>query len=299
MLKRILPSLDRIDWKSVAARAGAFASNHKTAFRGLLFAAGFALVVLLVHREVYNYIEARGRYAVPGVRTAVAPAWVGGQAVEIVRVDTEGVSLFDPELVDRVGRAFEACAWVRRVVSVERVFPDELRVRLEYRRPHVAVRRANGYVLVDETGVRLPGVYATPPACGRKPVIAGVGARAPRPGRVWDDASLREGRRLADLAAEEPLLERLAVRTIDVTNYAGRVDRRRSQVSFVCASGCTLMWGRTSETAQFGDPNSGEKLENLREVLASYPDLRGLRYVKLYFQGRGAVELRQDYVQRP
>ena len=297
MVPRILAPLRRIDWKTVAARAGAFASDHKAAGRRLLFAAGFALVVLLVHREVYSYIEGRDEYSVPEVRAAIAPSWTSTQGVEIVRVETEGISLFDPGLVDRVGRAFEACPWVRRVVAVERAFPDQLRVRLEYRRPHVAVRRASGYVLVDESGVRLPGVYATPPACDREPVIVGVGSRAPRPGSVWDDAALKEGMRLADFAAGQPLLEELAVRTIDVSNYAGRVDRRRSQVSLVCANGCTLMWGRTTETERFGDPDPEDKLENLRHVLARYPDLRGLRYVKLYFRGRGAVELRQDYVQ--
>ena len=77
------------------------------------------------------------------------------------------------------------------------------------------------------------------------------------------------------------------------------MDRRRSQVSLVCANGCTIMWGRAPETSRFGDPDCTEKLENLRGVLASYLDLRGLRYVKLYFRGRGAVERRQDYVQRP
>jgi hypothetical protein len=37
-------------------------------------------------------------------------------------------------------------------------------------------------------------------------------------------------------------------------------------------------------------PSVEDKIENLREVLAVYPDLQGLRSVKLYFKGSRAVE---------
>lgn len=299
MLGNLVGRLKKVHWDRLARRIGAFGSRHRPAGRALLFWGGFALVVLLVHREVYSFILQRRLFTVPEVRTAVAPAWAEGHGVEIVRVDTQGVSLFDPELVDRVGRAFESCAWVRKVTAVERVFPDRLKVRFEYRKPHVAVRRQNGFVVVDAEGVRLPGVYVDAPRCARTVELSGVTSQPPEPGQAWSDPALRAGMAMADTVAEIPTLARLGVREIDLSNFGGRQDHRRSEVSLVTAHGCSIQWGRPAETARYGDLTPAEKLENLREILAAYPDLAGLRCVKLYFRGTRAVELLDAHAQRP
>ncbi len=177
------------------------------------------------------------------------------------------------------------------MVAVERAFPDQLRVRFEYRRAHVAVRRANGYVLVDEDGVRLPGVFVDSPACERSAVITGVLSLPAEPGKKWEDPALDAARAMADYAHANDLLRRIGVREIDVSNFGGRSDARRSEILLVTPGGCELAWGRASSTARFGDASSEEKLENLRGILAAYPDLNGLRRVKLYFRGARSVEL--------
>ncbi len=288
MLRRLWEPVRRIGWEKLAARVGKAASKHRAAGRALLFAGGFALVVLLIHREVYSFIAGRPQYAVPEIRSAVAPGWAERYGVETVRVGA--TSLFDPELVGRVGLAFESCPWIRRVVSVERVFPDQLRVKFEYRRAHVAVRRADGYVLVDEDRVRLPGVFADPPDCARAAVVTGLGSAPSGPGKRWDDPALAEAMATADVVHGNDLLRGLGVREIDVSNFGGKSDPRRSELLLVTRNGCELAWGRTPSTARYGDATLEDKLENLREVLAAYPRLEGLRRVKLYFRGARAVE---------
>lgn len=279
------------NWDRWAARAGAFLAARRRAGRAILFAGGFALVVLLVHREVYSFLARSRRYTLPRVETAVAPAWADRTGEEVVRVDLgDGGSLFDAGLVERVARAFESSPWIRRVLAVERVFPDRLRVRFEYRRAHAAVRRANGHLLVDSDGVRLPGVWADPPTCDRPAVITGIASAPPAPGKVWDDPALRAGLAMADFAHGDPILRRLGVKEVDVANFGGRLDPRRSEVALVTAGGCVVHWGRDPSQPRFGDPSTDEKLENLREVLAVYPDLAGLRSVKVYFKGARAVE---------
>jgi hypothetical protein len=290
MLRRFWEPVRRIGWEKVAARVGAFASRHKPAGRALLFAGGFALVVLLIHREVYWFITRRPQFSVPEIQSAVAPRWAEQFGVETVRVEGQGTSIFDPGLVGRVGLAFESCPWIKRVVAVERDFPDRLRVRFEYRRAHVAVRRPNGYVLVDEEGVRLPGVFIDPPACERGAVVTGLTSPPAEPGKKWDDPGLAEAMAMAEVVHRNDLLRRIGVREIDVSNFGGRADARRSEVVLVTAAGCEVAWGRTGSTARFGDPSMEEKLESLREVMAAYPELNGLRRVKLYFRGARAVE---------
>lgn len=282
MLGKIIARWRKPNWDKVAARIGAFVSRHQdSALRGL-FVAGLVLVVMLVHREVFAFIAQRRQFSAPGIKTAVVPKWANSQGQELVRIDGAGRSLFDPALVEKVGKTFEACPWVRRVTAVERVFPDQLLVRFEYRRAHVAVRRENGYVLVDRDGVRLPGVYSSaPPACDRPVQVTGVASLPPEPGQVWKDESLAAAVAMADAVPGCSLLSRLGIREVDVANYGGRLDPRRSELTLVTSSGCQVAWGRTSSTAKFGDLSTDEKLENLREVLAVYPDLAGLKRVTL------------------
>jgi hypothetical protein len=296
MLGKFVARMRKANWDKAAAGIGALASRHRdSALRGL-FVAGFALVILLVHREVFSFITQRRQYSAPQLKTALAPKWASSQGEELVRVEGAGKSIFDPQLVEDVGRKFEACAWVRKVTAVERVFPDRLLIKFEYRRAHAAVRRENGYVLVDRDGVRLPGVYVAPPACDRSVQITGVASQPPEPGKVWQDESLRAAVAMADFIPESTLMGRLGIREVDVANFGGRLDPRRSELSLVTASGCSIAWGRTSQTSKFGDLSTEEKLENLREVLAVYPDLSGLKRVTLYFRGSRAVETTDAYV---
>ncbi|HLY72851.1 MAG TPA: hypothetical protein VKU80_01935 [Planctomycetota bacterium] len=70
-------------------------------------------------------------------------------------------------------------------------------------------------------------------------------------------------------------------------------------MSLVTSNGCVVAWGRTSATSKYGDLSTEEKLENLREVLAVYPDLGGLKRVTLYFRGSRAVEPTDSYAVSP
>jgi hypothetical protein len=299
MLGKFVARCRKVHWDRGAARIGAFASRHQDAALRGAYVLGFALVVLLVHREVFSFITRRKQFAAPEVRTAVAPRWANSQGEELVRIEGAGRSIFDPKLVEHVGRTFEECPWVRKVTAVERVFPDRLLIRFEYRKAHAAIRRENGYVLVDRDGVRLPGVYTTPPSCQRAVQITGVPSLPPEPGKVWEDASLRAAVAMADFVPDNSILRRLGIREVDVSNFGGRQDPRRSEVSLVASNGCVVAWGRASQTSKFGDLSTEEKLENLREVLAVYPDLNGLKRVTLYFRGSRSVEPTDSYVLTP
>jgi hypothetical protein len=299
MLGKFVARLRKLDWDKGAAKIGAFASRHQEAALRGLFVAGFALVVLLVHRNVFSFMTQRRQFAAPEIKTAVVPRWASSQGEEQIRITGAGRSIFDPKLVEEVGRKFEECAWIKKVTSVERVFPDRLAIKFEYRRPHAAVRRENGYVIVDSDGVRLPGVFSTPPACERTVTITGVASLPPEPGKPWQDDALRAAVAMADFIPGSTLLTRLGVRDVDVSNFGGRMDPRKSEMSLTTSGGCVVAWGRTTQTSKFGDLSTEEKLENLREVLAVYPDLNGLKRVTLYFRGSRAVEPVDNYVHTP
>src|SRR6185436_18523875 len=111
MLGKFVSRLRKANWDKAAAGIGALASRHRdSALRGV-FVAGFALVILLVHREVFSFIAQRRQFAAPEVKTAVAPRWANSQGEELIRIEGAGRSIFDPQLVERVGRTFEECPW--------------------------------------------------------------------------------------------------------------------------------------------------------------------------------------------
>lgn len=299
MLGKFVARLRKVDWDKPAAKVGAFASRHQDSALRVLFVVGLGLVVMLVHREVFAFIANRRQFSAPPIKTAVAPKWSNSQGQELVKIDGAGRSIFDPKLVEEVGKKFENCPWVRKVNSVERVFPDQLLIKFEYRRAHVAIRRESGFVLVDRDGVRLPGVYAVPPACDRPVQVTGLSTPPPEPGQVWKDEALTAAVGMVDYIPGSSLLSRLGIREVDVANYGGRQDPRKSEMTLVTSGGCQVAWGRTTATSKFGDLSTEEKLENLREVLAVYPDLNGLKRVTLYFRGSRAVEPTDSYVQSP
>jgi hypothetical protein len=102
--------------------------------------------------------------------------------------------LREPELAQRLARGFALHPWVAKVEKVEVVPPGEVRVRLRYRRPALAVPVAGQLRIVDSQGVLLPrgasGVGV--------PVYKGKASPPAGPaGTPWGDAAVENAARLA------------------------------------------------------------------------------------------------------
>ena len=101
--------------------------------------------------------------------------------------------LLDADLPQRLAEGFAQHPWVRKVEQVE-VTAKQVRVRLTYRRPALAVRRGDRVRVVDAEGVLLP---KGAPADGL-PVFAGKAAPPAGPaGTRWGDAGVEEAARKA------------------------------------------------------------------------------------------------------
>ncbi|MBI2931969.1 MAG: hypothetical protein HYY16_09980 [Planctomycetes bacterium] len=267
--------------------AKTFVVSHRTGLMRAGLGVGAAFIVLLIHRHTYNLLCAQPEYKVKAMASVrVAPAWSGEDSIVEMPAD---LNLFDEGLVSRIGRVFEGNPWVKRVTAIERIFPDRVRVRLQVRRPHVAVRRAEGLFLLDDDGVVLPGTYPSASACARSVEIVGSASVPPRPGERWESADIRAGVELVEMIARSASLRALDVRAVDVSNVGGRVDRRRPETALLTAVGCTIYWGRAPSSGRFGEPAPEEKLELLAAVVREYPGLQGLSYVKIYAGEKAAV----------
>ena len=254
-------------------------------------AVSLVFIVLLVHRSAYALVMRSPDFKVPQAlaRAQVAPAWADPTAAEsVVMLPAGRDTLLDPDLVPGVAASFASNPWVRRVVAVERVFPDQVRVRLELRTARLAVRRANGHVLVDRDGVRLPGVYDKLPRHTIE--VAGAASVPPAAGRRWEGPEIASALEMATLAEGESILRGLDIRVVDVANLNGRRDPRSPDLCLVTAGGAYIGWGRAPSALRFGEPTLAEKLDNLRRTSENYPRLEGVSFVKIHQKGPARVK---------
>lgn len=160
-----------------------------------LFVAG--LIVLGEHAQ--EQLRDRDRYSVPFTTIECLPPppyQSPNDFLDEVRYLSrlpEHLRLLDPELAKQLADGFAQHPWVRQVEQVE-VTAKQVRVRLRYRRPVLAVRCGEQVRVVDAEGVLLP---KEAPAKGLT-VFAG---QAPPPsgpaGTRWGDAGVAEAARVA------------------------------------------------------------------------------------------------------
>lgn len=239
---------------------------------------GFARLGRHVRRHP-SYVVARTDLALEQV-----PPWLPAEAVEgldLVVLEPDFppyFSLLDPALCRRVAEAYERSVWVERVVRVEKRDPraggERLRIRLRFRRPAAFVRHGGRLHLVDEEGVRLPGVYTKPVLAGCGPEggdlelleLRGVAERPPAPGRAWTAKSLKAGLKI--VVGLEDRREAFRLVAVDVSNFGYRRSRRRSEVAVYTAGETEIRWGKapTKRAAMLHERTVEEKVEYLDYV---------------------------------
>lgn len=182
-------------------------------------------------------------------------------------------SLLDEGVSRRIAAAYERCVWVERVQRIVKHDPrvdatvPPLEVHLKFRRPMAFVKSPEGYCLVDDKGVRLPGVYAQPRLGAMElMVVTGVTSRVPNVGQPWRDPSVEGAVRVAEAVGSKREAFRLV--SVDVSNYGGRRDPRDSEVALFTANNTRIKWGRapTREAAMLQEKTLDQKVAYLDYV---------------------------------
>jgi len=188
-------------------------------------------------------------------------------------------SLLDEDVCRRIAAAYQRCLWVDRVERIvkhdPRVDPGRppLEVQLRFRRPLAFVQGREGFALVDDQGIRLPGLYGEARLADvRFIVVTGVLTNPPGPGQPWPDPSLAAALKVAD--AVEPRREAFALATVDVSNFAGRRDPRDTEIALFTVSGTRIKWGKapSSQADMLREKSAAAKVAYLDYV---YKTLHG------------------------
>ncbi|MFA5794445.1 MAG: hypothetical protein WC980_05185 [Candidatus Brocadiia bacterium] len=278
----------------------------KFLFNGLLYIArrwglhiialvGISFLLLLVHRKAYESYsnDERFRINLDVLQVMANPEWLTGTELEppvksslTLNVNT---SIFDKSIVSRIRSHYEANPWVARVDSIEKRYPNEIAVKLEIRKPLVAVevkrtKNRSYYYLVDEQSVRLPGEYAKLPELPvTLPIIVGVNTAPPAAGIRWNDRGLNDALAVAATMENYQLYAKLDIGQIDVSNSGGRRNPKESEITLWTKDKIAIQWGRAPNTDKYGELSVEEKVKNLNYVLSIAPKLQGIKYVKIQF----------------
>lgn len=210
------------------------------------------------------------------------------------------VPILDDGVLLRLRDGLQSVAWVRSA-SVERVFPDRLRLQVELRRPVLAVRDADGapLCLVDREAVVLPFVE-TPLPITRLLREGGAPSMNVVVGRLAADARVRAAAAIvgewhaevAPLVAECP-----ALLEVDATNLGERFARLPGlpEIRVVLrrgdGAGVGFAYDRPVDSPMVRVP-AATKAAVLTSILAKHKHLDGLIAGDLRFRRRWA-----DYLQ--
>jgi hypothetical protein len=250
----------------------------------------FAVAVALVigwrygERFLLDYAKDRqdNRITPAMVELVEAPGWMSEGIKDQIR-QTACVPI-DPDPMD--GRSLRNSAealrddpWVREVHQVSRRSGGRVLVSATYRRPVAVIAGKDGYHLVDEQGVCLPGLYQAYELqrLGLVMVLGVTTAPPANAGEVWPGEEVHAGLSLVRLLADEPYMGK--IRSFDVGQ---RDDRGRLRLVLHTEDG-TVRWGLPPGEEHAIEPDAQVKLGWLRQLAQRDADLStGGRVIDIY-----------------
>ena len=198
------------------------------------------------------------------VDLADAPPWMGKMLRDDLRHLIAGQidhNPLDTHNLERAAFVLGDSPWVSHVDRIQRTGHDQVKVYAQYRQPVATVQGTDGYHLVDDQGVRLPGLYLKHqlPQLGL-PLVEGVSLQPARIGEVWPGEDLQAGLSLVNVLATQPYRDQ--VRTIDV---AKRDTRGRILLVMHTQTGM-VRWGLPPGQEQSIEPAAAIKAKWLGDV---------------------------------
>lgn len=186
------------------------------------------------------------------------------------------LSIMDPNLTERIAKAFALHPWVAKVCRVQKCHPGRVKVDLVYRRPVCIVLSPSGPHPVDAEGVVLPIKDFSLVELSNYPHLVGIGTLPVGPkGTRWGDPRVVGGAEVAAVLGEvwkDLGLERIApCATVD------QVPADEPQFELYTRSGTRIIWGRAPGTRVPDEVPASIKLARLKDYRATFGSLDGAR----------------------
>lgn len=223
-------------------------------------------------RMAFAYVRAMPQFRLDAGHLVMdnRPHWLKQDAAQSIHMKAfrrQDLSIFDPELVSKVSAEYARDPWVLKVVSISKMFPNQVNVGLVLREPVGRVSSELGTYLLDINGIVVDILNPSHDMNYRHlPMIAGWESEPPLRGDLWDDPSIAAALGVSKVLLDEKFTEALGVEQINVCNFKGRKDPRESEIVIHLHEGNQIHWGRGINT--YGEVPLHEKLKKIRECAA-------------------------------
>ena len=176
-----------------------------------------------------------------------------------------GLPLTDPELPNRIARAFDTHPWVRQVVGVSLKHPPAAIVEVLCREPVAMVAVKGGLLAVDAEAVVLPSGDFTAESAAEYPRITGVGSSPQGPeGSPWGDATVEEGAALAVVIGPE-------WRALGLVECRPTISGGVRSWELVGPEGRKIVFGSAPGRERAGEASAAAKVAQLRRLAEGKP----------------------------
>jgi len=247
--------------------------------RGPVLTAGVilaAIIGLLVAWNRWGAPTTRGPdYVVTADKITITPqpAWIHADVkAEVVRAaNLSRLDLGDRELVQQVSQAFALHAWIAKVVRVEKRFPAQVAVTLEYRRPIAAVELAPGgrreLLFVDAEGVLLPSQDFASNQAADYLRIGGINSTPSVYGSPWGDECVTGAARIA-AAWGERFKKGGLYRILPSESSSGQIS-----YELRTPGDTRVLWGPAPGREASSEPSAEQKIAALLDYVADKASL--------------------------
>jgi hypothetical protein len=262
--------------------------------RILIGAAWLCMICLGVAGFRYLYHDVAMRLAFddqpPRVVISDRPVWMSdflAAQIEAIARPKTPYSAFNHQLLVDTAAKLQSdpriSPWIKQIRQLRRAYDqrpgDTLVLDCDFRTPTALVQYGDGFWLVDGEGVRLPDKYTAEQiphiVCGRDAkvsirVIQGVQEPPPLQGGMnWAGNDLRAGLDMVKLLFDKPYAQEIL--TVDVSNFAGRVNPSKSQIVLVTRRQTQVRWGRPVNARDyFIEVPTAQKLDYMQRIFAEY-----------------------------
>ncbi len=163
--------------------------------------------------------------------------------------------------------------WVNRVLWIRRGYGGQFVINAEFCEPTaIVVMDKKTCYLIGGDGKLLPGKYK-PEAlagCGLMEIHGCSDNAIPEVGQKWEGEDLQAGLRLVTFLLKCKLPFRDQIRSVDVTNFQGRLDPKSCWVTVITDRGSVIRWGRPVGEERGLETTAAQKLALLARGYQTY-----------------------------
>ena len=171
-----------------------------------------------------------------------------------------GVPIGDPELPNRLARAFDTHPWVKQVVSVKPRHPAAAVVEVLCREPVAMVSVKGGLLAVDAEGVVLPSGDFTAESAADYPRITGIDSSPQGPeGSSWGDMAVEEAAAVAVVIGPE-------WKSLGLVDCRPKVASGARAWELVGPDGQVILFGSAPGQEREGEPSAAAKVARLKAL---------------------------------